>query len=229
LKLSRNFQFPSIPGISLPQCYNTTCRAPTRLLVGINNVWYECPYEGGSVSPLDFGGAITCIPNAADRVCLDASVDDGWPTIDEIVPPVVASGQNITVIGSNFLQTNQMTVNLVKGDIVVCSDVNVENDTALNCTVGDSSAFSTLTDIIDSFTGAVTVSIVVADAKGRTAYLQNGVAVQTNTGLQFAGFIEKYPGWFAALIVVAVAILVAVVVIIFKVIGYDPFESYQTW
>jgi len=222
LKLTRQFTLPTTPGIDLTHCYNSTCQSRTQLKVGVAGIWYDCPYEGGEVSPIGYGGSIKCIPKAADRVCLDAPTDDNWPTITGVFPETASPNDVITIYGTNFLATPTIVVFLIRGDKAACDSVFVENDTALNCTLSDGSGFATLTDVAASLNGPVAISILVSDGQGRTDLLVDGIQIWINTENAIQDFAQKYPYWVAVIAIVLFVLLVLVIIGIMKFVGFSP-------
>jgi len=97
----------------------------------------------------------------------------------------------------------------------------VIDDTVINCTVGDSSSFSTLSDIVSSLSGAVPVSVVVTDGQGRTALSFSGVSINVNSVLAFEGLIQHYPGWFAMIVIAVVLLIGGGIFGIIKAVGIE--------
>lgn len=52
-------------------CYKITCAADDDLRVQVENIWYQCPIDGGSVQPYNFEGSIDCEPVRAPLILLN--------------------------------------------------------------------------------------------------------------------------------------------------------------
>jgi len=110
----------------IPQlkCYKTSCQSATQLKILIDDIWYECPYEGGYIKPVGFGGLLQCLPQAADRICLGRIEELDWPIFHTSLPRRGGPGTVITIYGENFLQGGNLSINITYPltNITVISD-----------------------------------------------------------------------------------------------------------
>eukprot|EP01124_Arcella_intermedia_P002639 TRINITY_DN11441_c0_g1_i1.p1 TRINITY_DN11441_c0_g1~~TRINITY_DN11441_c0_g1_i1.p1 ORF type:complete len:699 (-),score=100.41 TRINITY_DN11441_c0_g1_i1:18-2114(-) len=170
-------RFPSLlnsffrsPQASTMQCYATSCSSLTKAKVGVEGVWYDCPYEGGEIYPINFGGSIHCNPRVADVLCSNANEDDdSWPTVTKVIPRKTTPGSVITVAGTNFKQNITKT----KLNSVPCENI-VLSETEMQVTVPSEEQFSSV-EILGLFYGRF--SVIVEDDQGRNAHLKDSVIV----------------------------------------------------
>jgi len=167
-KLSTFIFTPQAPYM---QCYPTVCSGPTQLKVAVDNVWYDCPYQGGSIFPTDYGGQITCAKHAADLVCdpaLNQSQYEVWPAFGRVTPSIGKlgtkdqNGTEITIQGLNF--KNNRTKVLIGG--VPCDNVQVLDSFTITAVLPSSQAFTSLKALGGS---SRRLSIVIIEASGKTA------------------------------------------------------------
>jgi len=162
-------RFPQAPYM---RCYATRCLSPTHLKVQVDEVWYSCPYEGGTINPVDYGGDLTCKPNAADIVCTEPRSFDSpdlWPVFTGIDPldltitdeETNGKMQKLTIFGVNLGVVKTV---LLAG--VVCEALVVVNDTEIVVNVPNASAFGSFASF-GVFSSRA--SVVLKDAEGRTA------------------------------------------------------------
>jgi len=94
------------------KCYKTSCQSTTKLKVLVDEIWYECPYEGGKIKPIGFGGSIHCLPQAADRICLGNHDEKDWPILHTTLPRRGSPGTVITIYGENFIKSGNISINI---------------------------------------------------------------------------------------------------------------------
>ncbi|KAM9977599.1 hypothetical protein ACTFIR_011466 [Dictyostelium discoideum] len=82
------------------RCYPTHCLSPYKLKIKVGQYFYNCPY-GGSITIPNYLGSITC--PASKEVCIDAPLDNTWPTFEYTYKPSGSPGDTITIFGRNFL------------------------------------------------------------------------------------------------------------------------------
>lgn len=165
--------FLRIPQAEIMQCYVTTCSGPDKLKLRIDDIWYDCPYEGGIIQPIDFGGEITCRPRAADLACVNADDDFTWPTVTRISPRKAKPGENITINGNHFNISN--TTSLTVTIHVDCPYVYVQSNTELVVTLPPNEDFSS---VMQMGLYSRRFSVVVKDEKGRTGHLKDALLIE---------------------------------------------------
>jgi len=159
-----------VPQATSMQCYITTCTGPTELKVSVENVWYDCPYEGGEIYPIDFGGSITCRPRVADVMCVNAQQDDEWPLVTKIVPRTARPGDNVTVYGTNF-KINDTTL-LIYDE---CTNLEVISSNIMTANLPTQDKFSGIAALGLFFRR---FGVIVSDKKGRNSHLKEGIQIQ---------------------------------------------------
>jgi len=126
------------PGIKKERCYKTICAAPRnpgdppqiKVQIAYNppaqnftvNVWYDCPYLGGTVNAIQYGGQLECAPRAADTICAEGYVADDWPVFERVEPPSAKPGEQIKIYGNHFTPGMGVIIYEPCDDVVVVSD-----------------------------------------------------------------------------------------------------------
>jgi hypothetical protein len=167
------------------QCYRTTCAGPDKLKVGVDGVWYDCPYEGGIIQPIDFGGELTCPKFGADTVCAGAENDFSWPSVTRIFPHKAKPGTNLTVHGNHFSDNNIVSVKIN----VECPSFSVISNTELVVTLPSNDAFGSVQQM-GLFSRRY--SVVVTDDEGKTGYMKDALLIEvTLDGSDVATFFAN--------------------------------------
>ncbi|KAF2069217.1 hypothetical protein CYY_009466 [Polysphondylium violaceum] len=111
------------------RCYQTACLGNSRLKIKIDSFWYDCPY-GSSIEIEGYSGNIQC-PNG-DEVCIEAPIDNTWPTFTSVQPTSARPKDNITITGTNFNNNTYVVI-----DSHDCSHTYLVNSTQLIVTISD--------------------------------------------------------------------------------------------
>jgi hypothetical protein len=184
-------------------CYKITCAADDDLRVQVENIWYQCPIDGGSVQPYNFEGSIDCEPKAAEILCPQVPLQpaDLWPVYGSIEPTSGGPGMNVTIKGSNLSK-----VTSIKIGPGISTAVTVVSDTEIQATVPDGTNYGSLVFL----TGAK-VLVGVIDDEGRSDYKLNEYELKTELNDDFINafgkWIEANPVWFAVIIVGSVGVI----------------------
>jgi len=195
--------FIRTPQAEIMQCYLTACAGPDKLKIGVDNVWYDCPYEGGIVQPIEYGGEITCQKQAADVVCAGVEDDFTWPTVTRISPHKAKPGDNITIYGNHFDEGSSLYVTLNKME---CPNVEVISSTQLLVTLPNNDKFSS---IVQMGLFSRRFSVVVTDEKGRTGQIKDVILIETTLdGSDIGSFFQRFGFTPALLSIVTVLILI---------------------
>jgi len=149
----------------------------------VEGVWYDCPYEGGEIYPIDFGGSITCRPRVADVMCVDVQQDD-WPIITQIIPRTAKPGDAVTVYGFNF-KANDTTLIIHEE----CTDLEVLSSNEITANLPTQDKFSSIAALGLFFRR---FGVIVSDNKGRNAHLKDGIQIQVQAnGASLNSFFVK--------------------------------------
>jgi hypothetical protein len=162
--------FVRFPQGNSMQCYYTTCSSPQNLKVRVEGIWYDCPYAGGYINPVNFGGVINCEPQMADVACVgynDSS--DEWPVVLRIDPREANPGDIVTIYGSNFKQ-NITWVKIHDN----CTIIAINSPNQLVVQLPPSESFSSI-EALGLYFGRFTV--VVGDDLGRNSHLIEGIRI----------------------------------------------------
>jgi leishmanolysin len=192
------------------RCYNVTCAAPNDLRVQIGGVWYQCPYGGGSISNvIGFGGSLTCDPQLADTLCLEAPMvpAEQWPVYESISPTEGAPGSQVTITGRNFNLTGSMSVTIG----APCTNVVINSDTQLVATIADASNFG---DPI--YLTRPQLAVIITDGRGLTDYKTNqyivDVSLNSNYFAALGQWIKNNPVWF---VLILLAFIIPIICLIY--------------
>eukprot|EP01126_Amoeba_proteus_P009374 TRINITY_DN13547_c0_g1_i1.p1 TRINITY_DN13547_c0_g1~~TRINITY_DN13547_c0_g1_i1.p1 ORF type:complete len:436 (+),score=80.58 TRINITY_DN13547_c0_g1_i1:361-1668(+) len=140
--------FTKLPQPSYMKCYPTTCMSSTQLKVMIDNIWYDCPYDGGYIEAVGYGGQLECKPRAADIVCMNTSdFSPVWPVFTSISPlsgssGIGNSGTLVTIRGENFFQLQPLRVE-IGGE--ACINLVVIDDNTIAANIPNNSEYTSLT------------------------------------------------------------------------------------
>jgi hypothetical protein len=215
LKLSTQLAGSGHPVDSF-KCYATACEGRYKLKLGIEDIWYDCPYAGGSVEPLYYGGKVQCQAGAADLVCLDAVEDTTWPVINTIEPNVGGPLTQITITGSNFLRTTSISVKVLSA----CTDLVVVSDTEITCTIPDKTHFATLDILSNAFSSdgisRTELTVVVYDGRGCTALFRDGFTLEMESTEAAQTWIETNLILFICLLVGFILIVAVIGILVWK-------------
>jgi len=158
------------------KCYKTACQSATSLKILIEDIWYECPYDGGNIKPAGYGGILQCLPQAADRICLGLKEDEDWPKFHTTLPRRGGPGTVITVYGENFLKGGDLSINITYPLLNVSVISNFELTAVLPQIAYDSF------DIFSFYSRKH--PIVIRNAKGKSV-------IKTNYFVYTTGFISE--------------------------------------
>jgi len=211
--------FFRIPQAEIMQCYFTTCAGPDKLKLRIDNVWYDCPYEGGIIQPIDYGGEITCQPYAADIACVNEDDDFTWPTVTRVYPRKARPGDNITIKGNHFnLSTNTISTITIHID---CPIFEVISNTEIVVQLPPNEEFSSMMQM-----GLYSrrFSVIVTDDQGHTGHLKDALLIELeldggDIGLFFSQKLGLSP---------AVTAVLASCILILACVGF-VFWCWKSW
>jgi hypothetical protein len=151
------------------QCYNTTCADAQSLKVGVEGIWYDCPYEGGNVYPINYGGNIQCFPKMADVICVGyQNTSHQWPGVYRIEPRNANPGDLITLYGSNFDQ------NRTNVQINIDCPVEVLSPNKLVLRLPPLESFSSIS-VLGLFYRRF--AVIVSDDQGRNSHLKDAILI----------------------------------------------------
>lgn len=194
-KIDALSQIVPVPGLNTERCYRTRCQSKTKLRVHVDGIYYLCNYElGGEISPNGFGGTVKCSPRMADNICQNMDQEDvDWPTVTGVDPIRAKPDTNITIYGTNFNKTSNVSA-VVEAP---CTYVDVLNATALVCHLAGPEAFYNPRHL--NIFGEYKVAIAVKDGVGRSDSLPESFSVQVEFNLQYLQavwlWLTKNPIW----------------------------------
>lgn len=203
-KIDALTQIVPVPGLNTERCYRTACQSKTKLRVLVDSLHYLCDYTaGGEIDVNGFGGSIKCAPRMADNVCQNVEVEDpDWPTVEKVVPFKSKPGTNVTIVGTNFDKTFNVSA-IIEAP---CSAVTVINSTALICTIAGAESFYNPRHL--NIFGDYKVVVAVKDAVGRSDARPETASIEVEFNLQYLQavglWLQRNPVW----AVVGVLILV---------------------
>eukprot|EP01125_Pyxidicula_operculata_P006271 TRINITY_DN2178_c0_g1_i1.p1 TRINITY_DN2178_c0_g1~~TRINITY_DN2178_c0_g1_i1.p1 ORF type:complete len:648 (-),score=81.24 TRINITY_DN2178_c0_g1_i1:297-2240(-) len=173
-----------VPQANVMQCYKTRCAGPKILKVGIEDVWYDCPYEGGNIYAIDFGGELNCRPKAADVICADAKEDPDWPKVARVSPRRAKPGDYVTIYGTNLNITNGTIVKIFD----LATDVELVSSTEIKVKLPSNDKFNSVR-AMGIFSRRHPV--IVIDEAGRTSHIKDAILIEINlNGDDVASFFE---------------------------------------
>lgn len=203
-KIDALSQIVPVPGLNTERCYRTACQSKTKLRVYVDGYHYLCDYSvGGEIKVNNFGGTVKCPPRMADNICQNKELEDpDWPSITAVVPNRAKPGTVVTIYGSNFNKTANMSA-LVESP---CASVRLINGSALECTLAGPEAFYNPRHL--NIFGDYKVVVAVKDTLGRSDAKPEAASVEVEFNLQYLQavflWLQRNPVW----AVVGVLILV---------------------
>jgi len=166
--------------------------------------WYDCPYEGGAITVINYGGEISCRPRAADIVCIGA-VEDVWPAVTGLSSRTAKPGENITVRGYNLNTNSTLRVTIH----VDCPSVVVIGDKELVVTLPSNDKFNSVVQM--GLYAPRRFAVIVTDSEGRTSHLSEALVIEMNLdGSDFASFFGSLGVSTTVLTLVAVILVLVI-------------------